>query len=68
MTDDTFDIEEESYASLADEMNDGDVVWVESDWDKEAVKLGKKYAEKQGLRWPPQMGDFDRFYERQHNR
>jgi|KBSMisStandDraft_5_1062788.scaffolds.fasta_scaffold525255_2 hypothetical protein len=58
-----YDEQKEAYASLADEMNDGDVVWVESDWDKEAVKLGKAYAEDHDLPWPPRMGDYDRFYE-----
>lgn len=61
-----FDIEKEMYASLADEMNDGDVEWVESDWDEDAVKHGKAYAEKNNLPWPPRCGDFDRFYEREH--
>lgn len=61
-----FDIEKESYASLADEMNDG-AEWVESDWDEQAVKEAKAYAEKHDLSWPPRMGDFDRFYEREHN-
>ena len=55
----------EDYASLADEMNDPDVgPWVEDDWDPQAVANGKAYAKKHGLRWPPQTGDFDRFYER----
>jgi len=62
-----FNEEEEAYASLADEMNDGDVVWVESDWDAQAVKQGKEYAIEHDLPWPPRTGDFDRYYERKHN-
>lgn len=60
--------EEESYASLADEMNDPDVgPWVESDWDPQAVAEAKKYAKENDLPWPPQTGDFDRYYEAKHN-
>lgn len=62
-----YDEDKEAYASLADEMNDGDVPWIEADWDDEAVAGGKKYAKKKGLRWPPQMGDYDRFYEREQH-
>jgi hypothetical protein len=63
-----YDAEKESYASLADEMNDPDVgPWNEADWDEQAVAEGKRYAKKHGLRWPPQMGDYDRFYERENN-
>jgi len=56
----------EDYVSLADEMNDGDVPWNESDWDERAVANGKKYAQENDLPWPPRMGDLDRWYERQH--
>jgi hypothetical protein len=63
-----WDQEREDYASLADEMNDPDAQpWVESDWDEQAVANAKRYAEKHDLRWPPGTGDYDRFYERQHN-
>ncbi len=49
-----FDSERESYSSLADEMNDPDVgPWVDSDWNEQAVREGKAYAEKNGLAWPP---------------
>lgn len=59
------DLEEESYANLADEMNDPDVgPWVEDDWDPQAVAEGKRYAERHELPWPPGPGDFDRWYER----
>lgn len=60
-----YDEEREDYASLADEMNDGDVAWVESDWDARAVASAKRYARRKHLRWPPQMGDYDRLYERE---
>jgi hypothetical protein len=61
-----WDAEKESYASLADEMNDEDApAWNESDWDAQAVAEAKRYAEKNGLSWPPRKGDFDRFYEKQ---
>jgi hypothetical protein len=59
--------DEDSYVSLADEMNDPEAgPWVESDWDRQAVAEAKRYAARHGLRWPPQAGDFDRWYERQH--
>lgn len=55
----------ESYAALADEMNDPDAgPWNEDDWDGEAVRGGKRYAAANGLHWPPGLGDYDRFYER----
>jgi hypothetical protein len=58
------DLERESYAALADEMNDPDVgPWDESDWDETAVAEAKEYARKNGLRWPPGVGDYDRYYE-----
>ena len=63
-----FDIEEESYSSLADEMNDPDAgPWVESDWDSFAVTEAKRYATRHNLPWPPQAGDFDRWYELKEN-
>jgi hypothetical protein len=61
----SYDLERESYANLADEMNDPDVgAWNEADWDPEAVAEGKRYAAAHGLPWPPSTGDYDRFYER----
>jgi hypothetical protein len=64
-----YDEEREDYASLADEMNDPDAdPWDESDWDARAVASAKRYAEKHDLPWPPQTGDFDRFYEQEHTR
>lgn len=60
-----YDEEREDYASLADEMNDADVPpWNENDWDAGAVANAKRYAQKYGLRWPPETGDYDRFYAR----
>jgi hypothetical protein len=58
--------ERDSYAGLADEMNDGDVTWVEADWDPRAVRNGRRYAERHDLPWPPRAGDFDRLYEAEH--
>lgn len=59
----------EAYAALADEMNDPEAgPWVEDEWDVEAVAGGKRHAEANGLRWPPGRGDFDRLYEREHDR
>jgi hypothetical protein len=63
-----YDEDKEDYASLADEMNDPDVgPWVEYDWDARAVAGAKRYASKHGLPWPPGVGDYDRFYESEHN-
>lgn len=59
----------ESYAALADEMNDPDAgPWDEDDWDADAVAGGKRYAAANGLHWPPGLGDYDRFYERSNAR
>lgn len=59
-----YDPERESYANLADEMNDPDVpAWNEVDWDEQTVAEAKRYAKAHGLRWPPSTGDYDRFYE-----
>lgn len=59
--------DQDDYASLADEMNDPDVgPWVEGHWDPEAVAGAKRHAEREGLRWPPGVGDYDRLYEREH--
>lgn len=67
MSDLDMELAEESYASLADEMNDGDTEWVESDWDAQAVKEAKQYAAEHDLPWPPGPGDFDRWYEKKYN-
>lgn len=68
MSDDDRSFDEECYASLADEMNDGDVgPWVESDWSLQAVIAAKRYAKINGLRWPPGHGDYDRYYDEKHN-
>lgn len=65
--DEPYDEEREDYASLADEMNDDGMVWVESNWDPIAVKNARKYAKEHDLSWPPRMGDYDRFWEREQN-
>jgi len=58
----------QSYLDLADEMNDYDVPkWNEADWDKTAVKDGKAFAEKHDLRWPPGLGDYDRYWDLKNN-
>jgi hypothetical protein len=64
-----FDPEKDSYASLADEMNDPDAPpWDEEDWDEQAVAEARRYAERHALPWPPGRGDYDRFYEKETNR
>ncbi len=61
----SYDEAREDYANLADEINDPDVgPWNEADWDERAVANAKKYATANQLSWPPRMGDFDRWYER----
>lgn len=61
-------MDEESYASLADEMNDDGVgPWNEADWDEQSVTEAKRYAQANNLRWPPGTGDYDRWYEKKHN-
>lgn len=60
--------EKESYANLCDELNDPEVKeWNEDDWDEQAVAEAKRYAEQNDLPWPPRRGDYDRFYEQEHN-
>jgi hypothetical protein len=70
MNDDDRSFDEECYASLADEMNDGAEyvgVWNAADWDPVAVAAGKRYAKANGLSWPPQTGDYDRYAEKKYN-
>ena len=65
MSDEQHDFDRESYAALADELNDPDVheAGVTLDlFDDDAVAAGERYARAHGLRWPPGVGDFDRFY------
>jgi len=60
--------ERESYLALADEMNDPDIPpWNEADWDAQYVKKGKAFAKRNGLRWPPGTGDYDRFCDLERN-
>jgi len=68
MAEQEYDEEREDYASLADEMNDPDVgPWNEDDWEPRAVANGKSFAAKHGLSWPPQTGDYDRYWDRINN-
>ena len=63
-------LDREAYAALADELNDPDVHEAGTtldDFDAEAVEAGARYAEANGLRWPPGVGDYDRFYEAEHS-
>lgn len=61
--------DEEAYAALADEFNDfadGDSDRPTlADFDPEYVEAGGRYARRNGLAWPPRIGDYDRFWERQ---
>ena len=60
--------EREAYLSLADEMNDEDIPpWNEQDWDSEAVRDGEAFAKRNGLRWPPGTGDYERFFDLERN-
>lgn len=38
-----------------------------ADFEPRAVIAAERYAQAHGLSWPPQTGDFDRYYERKHN-
>jgi len=59
-----YDIECEDYASLADEASAPEAQpWKDEDWDPDAVKNAKSYAEKNDLPWPPGPGDYDRWYD-----
>jgi hypothetical protein len=64
------DFDRDCYAALADEMNDPDVeesgITLDS-FDAEAVGAGARYAKALKLRWPPRVGDYDRFCERSWN-
>ena len=64
-------VDEEHYASLADEFND----FADDDTDRptldmfedEAVAGGARYAKKHKLSWPPRIGDYDRYWEKRNN-
>jgi hypothetical protein len=38
-----------------------------ADFDADCVEAGEQYATANGLAWPPQVGDFDRYYEQKVN-
>lgn len=53
----------DDYVNLADELNDVDApAWNEADWDPRAVASARLYAEREGLRFPPGLGDYDTWY------
>jgi hypothetical protein len=57
--------DEDAYAALADELNDGDPNQLTiDDFEPEGVAAGARYAAEHGLAWPPGTGDFDRYCER----
>lgn len=59
--------DEMCYAAVADELNDSDAVLVLADLDAEFVAGAERFARAQGLSWPPGVGDFDRYYDWNHN-
>ena len=56
-------VDEQSYASLADEFNDIDVDMTLADFDQKVVDEAHDYANAHGLPWPPGVGDFDNYWE-----
>ena len=66
MTAPAYDFDREAYASLADELNDPGVTATVDDFDAEVVAGAERYAQANGLRWPPGVGDYDRLYESEH--
>jgi hypothetical protein len=61
--------DEEAYASVTDEMNDGTPgQMTREDLDKTIVNRAKQFALANNFPWPPQTGDFDRYYEWKNNR
>lgn len=66
---DTFSEDKQAYADLADELND----FADddpnrpslSDFDEEIVAAAERYAKAKKLRFPPRIGDYDRFWERE---
>lgn len=61
--------DEHCYAAIADELNDAEppsVLKFPDDFDPEYLAHAEHYALLHGLNWPPQVGDFDRYYERKH--
>ena len=63
-----YDEAKEAYLGLCDELNDPDAPeWDPEMWDPEAVKLGAQYAKEHGFAWPPRKGDYDRWWDIEHN-
>jgi hypothetical protein len=60
--------EHDAYSALADELNDVGVEMTVDDFDTSMVAAARRYAERHALRFPPSTGDFDRLWEREHNR
>jgi hypothetical protein len=63
--------DEEHYAALADEFNDfahDDQNRPTTDmFDDDVVEGAKRYAKFMKLRFPPGIGDYDRYWERKYN-
>jgi len=68
--------DEECYAAVADELNDfqrpednppgwGPITL--QDLEKRVVERAEKFARSSGIPWPPEIGDFDRYYEWSRN-
>lgn len=61
--------DQEAYVAVADELNDGTSLLGQpplalEDLDTAYVTAAERYANEHGINWPPQVGDFDRWYER----
>lgn len=72
-TDEQKRMDEDAYASLADEFNDGTPGMAGEmpkldDFDETAQIRGERYAKAHSLPWPPETGDYDRFWERRNSR
>lgn len=63
----SFDDDRRDYASLADELNDRDVTMTIDDFDKEMVAGAERYATAVGAPYPPGVGDYDRWWDRENN-
>lgn len=62
------DEDRDCYAALADELNDHGVDLTIEDFEPRMVASARVYAHAHGLSWPPGIGDYDRLWERKHNR
>lgn len=63
----SFDDIRRDYASLADELNDRGVTMTVDDFDEDMVERAKEYATLVGAPFPPGLGDFDRWWDRENN-